>query len=279
MEANWCWQNVRLVSIYIEADRSTANKHLRCEFCITPGWGFEYIIVIQHGFIYKTGGCVGGHQCGATSKPQGRTVDFLVITVYGLPTPWCPSLNNTLGPDEGSEEEADIHLSCIIAANASGAILASETPWGGGWWVLLKSPTHSSSSSSCCRSFLATISTHTHTHTQARECACTHTHTALVWIPQEGVSRPSSFLWTQLLLNKVLMVLTSSSNKLFPPIREDFEAGLSRGLWVLQRKRPDSPWLLPHPPTLSEYLCLSGIPDLSVSVMAALFIFFSTSLH
>lgn len=37
-----------------------------------------------------------------------------------------------------------------------------------------------------------------------------------------GRSQPSSFLWTQLFLNKVLMVLTSSSNKPFPPISEDF---------------------------------------------------------
>lgn len=32
----------------------------------------------------------------------------------------------------GGWEEADVHLSCIIAANASGAILASETLRGGG---------------------------------------------------------------------------------------------------------------------------------------------------
>lgn len=81
--------------------------------------------------------------------------------------------------------------------------------------------------------FLVTIST----RTQENACA----HTAFARIPQEGASLPSLFLWTQLLLNKVLMVLTFSSNKPFPPIREDFGAGLSQGLWVLQRKRPDSP--------------------------------------
>lgn len=67
-----------------------------------------------------------------------------------------------------------------------------------------------------------------------------HLHIALVWIPQEGVSRPSPFLWTQLLLNKVLMVLTSSSNN--PPTPSN-----QGGFWGRAQPRPvgiteEAPW-------------------------------------
>lgn len=131
---------------------------------------------------------------------------------------------------DGDRKRADVHLSCIIVLNASTAVLVLETMWGMGRLVLLKS--QSDFAPLLPLLFSDYINTHTHTHNPRMNSS--------------GRSQPSSFLWTKLFLNKVLMALTSSSNKPFPPIREDCGAGLSQGLWVLQRKRPDSPWLLPH---------------------------------
>lgn len=93
-----------------------------------------------------------------------------------------------------------------------------------------------------------------------------HTHKPTIprWIPQEGVS--PSFLWTQLFLNKVLMVLTSSSNKPFASISEDCGAGAQpRPVGITE----ETSWFslitpLLHPPSgcLSVHLsvCLSWFP-------------------
>lgn len=169
------------------------------------------------------------------------------------------------------ESTGDVHLSCIIAVNASAAILALETMWGGGRWVLLKSLSDSSSFSSLLPLLFSNF-INTHIHKKATlsfsnsgrfiSFCLPHTHTTHNPMNSSGRSQLSSFLWTQLFLNKVLMVLTSSSNKPFPPIREDCEAGL----WVLQRKRPDSPWLLPTPPPPPFPFFCPHSPNISLSV-------------
>lgn len=97
------------------------------------------------------------------------------------------------------ESMVDVHLSCIIAVNASTAILALETMWGGGRWVLLKSLTDSSSFSSLLPLlFSKFINAHTHKKSNTLFLkqrvlyfflSASHTpHTILLWIPQEGVS-------------------------------------------------------------------------------------------
>ena len=194
------------------------------------------------------------------------------------------------------ENTVDVHLSCIIAANASAAILALETMWGGAWWVLLKSQSDSSSSSSSSSSLLPLlfsdyINTHTHTHTHTHKTlslsltsSSSHTHTlthTLLHYPpmnSSGRSQPSSFLWTQLFLNKVLMVLTSSSNKPLPSnqgglwspgsaeacgyyrgnvlILLDYSLSPSLSLSLSPSVCLCSPSFCPR--SLSKYLCLSG---------------------
>lgn len=76
-----------------------------------------------------------------------------------------------------------------------------------------------------------------------------------------GRSQPS-FLWTRLFLNKVLMVLTSSSNKPFPPIRADCRAGpQSRPVGITE----ETSWFSLITPSLSLSLC--GSLPLSVPLL------------
>lgn len=98
--------------------------------------------------------------------------------------------------------------------------------------------------------FLSVSLTHTLLNTP------THT-THYPPVNSSGRSQPPSFLWTQLFLNKVLMVLTSSSNKPFPPIREDCGAGAqSRPVGITE----ETSWFSLITPSLSVSLSLCVSP-------------------